>query len=230
MTENKKLNWVNHTGRGELYGLLSSAFRSAVDLEKMKSLLKICSGDEEKTINALFREFLTETKEYEQLRERYGKAEKDRENEELKYRVEYAHLFLLPEGVHPYESVYRGKKKLLMDKPWEEVRNFYRRVGVKKDKEELHPEDHISTELGFMSFLSYLILESLGEDKDVTPLVELQVEFMENHLLQWVPQLKDNILENKHADIYKPVILLAYHFILYDLKKLKEIVTEANLT
>lgn len=223
-------NWVRNTGRGMLYGLFSSAFRSTIDLEKMKNIFDVCESDEVKNLSSLSSNFFTNSSEFNQLKEYYLKAEKDQENEELKFKVEYAHLFLLPEGVHPYESVYRGRKKLLMDKPWEEVRKFYRRVGAMKDKEELHPEDHISTELGFMSFMSYLTMESLTENKDITALVKLQVEFIEEHLLKWIPQLKDNIVENKYSDIYKPVILLVNDFINTDLTKLKEITKADNVT
>lgn len=229
MTEQLELNRVRNTRRGKLYGIFSSAFRSSIDLEKMRNFVETCSSDEGKNLSSLCGNFLTNSSEFTELKDYYLKAEKDQENEELKYKVEYTHLFLLPEGVHPYESVYRGKKKLLMDKPWEEVRKFYRRLGVIKDKDELHPEDHISTELGFMSFMSYLTLESLIEDKDIIVLVKLQVEFIENHLLKWVPQLKENIIENKYSDIYKPVILLVNDFINTDLEKLKEIITADNL-
>ena len=230
MTKQLELNWVRNTDRGKIYGVFSSIFRSSLDLEKMRSFFDACDSDEVKSLSSISTDFFTNSSEFNHLKEYYLNAEKDQENEELKYKVEYTHLFLLPEGVHPYESVYRGRKKLLMDKPWEEVRKFYRRVGAMKDKDELHPEDHISTELGFMSFMSYLTMESLTENKDITALVNLQVEFIEEHLLKWVPQLKDNIVENKYSDIYKPVILLVNDFINTDLTKLKELVKADNVT
>lgn len=204
MTHNNELSWIRGQSRGKLYGFFSAFFSKEANLEKLDNFHKECLSQETKEMD---------------------KAEKDKEDEELKYRVEFAHLFLLPEGVRPYESVYRGKKKLLMDKPWEEVKNFYRKVGVVKDKKEHHPEDHISVELGFMSFNSHLTAESLEEERDISLLVKLQVEFLEEHLLKWLPQLKDNILENKYAGIYRPLAKLVEEFVQADIDNLYNVKT-----
>ena len=225
MTDNNELNWIRSQGRGKLYGFFSAFFSKEVNLEKLDNFHKECLSRETKEMEEKFGNIITGSDSYSQLMEYKNKAEKDKEDEELKYRVEFAHLFLLPEGVRPYESVYRGKKKLLMDKPWEEVKNFYRKVGVVKDKEEHHPEDHISVELGFMSFISHLTAESLEEERDVSPLVKLQIEFLQEHLLKWLPQLKDNILENKYADIYRPLVKLVEEFLQTDIDNLYNVNT-----
>ncbi len=206
--------------RGKLYGFFSAAFHHEIETEKLEYFFVDCVP-EIKEMEKQFGNFITDSDSYNQLMEYKNNAEKNKENAELKYRVEYAHLFLLPEGVYPYESIYRGDKKLLMDKPWEEVRKLYRQAGLMKNAEEKHLEDHISVELGFMSFMSYLTAETLEEQKDLYPLVKLQVAFLEEHLLKWLPQLKDSILKNKYAGIYKPIAQMVESFVNEDLENMK---------
>lgn len=107
-------------------------------------------------------------------------------------QVEYAHLFLLPEGVKPYESVYRSSERMLQQKPWQDVKHFYNVNGFVLEKGELHPEDHISVEFAFMAGL----IEQ-GEQEDV------QQSFLSEHMIQWIPDLLEDVIKNPYASFYR---------------------------
>lgn len=126
----------------------------------------------------------------EMLENRAGKPQLDHE-----LRVEYAHLFLLPEGVKPYESVYLGQKAILMQESWISVKKFYRDSGWALDRTaKRHPEDHISVELAFMAHL----IENGGQEAR-------EELFYRQHLSAWAPQLFEDIMKNKYAAFYKEV-------------------------
>ncbi|TVR29123.1 MAG: hypothetical protein EA404_15445 [Spirochaetaceae bacterium] len=111
----------------------------------------------------------------------------------LQLRREFALLFLSPlGGVHPFESVYCGTRRRLMDEPWLEVREFYREAGIEKGQQELHPEDHVAVELGFMAYLAFLeshCSTSSAADAALIEATDTQRRFLDEHLIRWVPQL-----------------------------------------
>ncbi len=114
----------------------------------------------------------------------------------LQRRREFARLFLSRRSIHPYESVYLGARKRLMDDPWVEVCAFYREAGMQKGPEELHPEDHLSVELGFMACLAFLT------DLDLSG---LERRFLDEHLVRWVPQVCRDIEARPDASSYRVV-------------------------
>ncbi len=109
-------------------------------------------------------------------------------------RTEYARLFIMPGGIRPYESVYRGKVPLLMQEPWLEAKQFYRRCGLKLENPSRHPEDHISSELAFM-----LYLIEMGNRKAE------EKAFFRQHIDCWVPQMLEDIKKHTHAHFFKDV-------------------------
>lgn len=118
--------------------------------------------------------------------------------------VDYARLFLLAGGVHPYESVRLGNEGLLMGKPWEEVKAAYRKAGLTKGEKEKEPEDHIAMELAFMSYLC-------GKKES-----KLQNEFLEEHLLKWVPWFCDDVVQKAESDFYRGIAKLTKGFLLLE--------------
>jgi len=157
------------------YTLLSGLLADAVDLSALSSGLSVRRDD------PLLQSLVKMTDEW-----------VEREEAETRLRQEYANLFLLPGGVKPYESVYRGSEPMLMQQPWVDVKRFYRRCGWHLDESAL-PEDHVSVELSFMAHLL-----SDGEHDESS-------EFFHQHLNQWIPQLLRDIAENRYADFYQSV-------------------------
>lgn len=156
--------------------------------------------------------------------------EKEVETVNLNLRKEFAYLFLTPQGVHPYESIYVGKRSLLMDRPWEEVKGFYRSIGMEKDKKEIHPEDHIAVELGFMATFSFLSGRTLRgtevdeiDENELSFALRVQYDFLEQHLLKWVPGLCHDILEKTRHPFYRSIAELTRGFLDADYIMLREL-------
>ena len=125
-------------------------------------------------------------------------------------RAEYARLFLLPEGVKAYESVYRTRDKLMKQEPWEKVKTFYLENGLKLDENMLHHEDHASVELAFMALLI---------DNDAP--VEIQKAFYNKHASCWLPDLFEDMMINPHADFYQKVAAYGNAFMKEESKRLE---------
>jgi len=116
-------------------------------------------------------------------------------------KTEYARIFILSGGVRPYESVYLGESKMLMQEPWVQVKRFYHNSGLKLENPGLHPEDHASVELTFMLYL-------FEQDN-----LEAAGEFFMQHISRWIPQMLEDIINYPYADFYKDVAIFAQTFI-----------------
>ncbi len=114
------------------------------------------------------------------------------EDAALDRQREFARLFLLPGGVKPYESVYRGDEPLLMRDPWIRVKAFYQRCGWSLRDSAL-PEDHCAVEL---SFMAHLIFEDQHDEARA---------FFTQHVITWMPQLFRDVIDNPHAEFYRSV-------------------------
>ncbi len=113
---------------------------------------------------------------------------------------EYARVFLAA-GVYikerrtaiPYESVFTSDEHLMMQASRDDVVRFYREDGFQVDSALHEPEDHLSFELEYLSGMNSRAL-ALATEKDADGLhrnVERQRAFIENHLLNWVPSLRE---------------------------------------
>ncbi len=232
-------SWMDGESRGLFYSFLSAVFNDEVSVAKIADFLRPeNSGQLEKSLELIPEDKSARLQEgIKELKQRWGGHLGDEEKENLDLRREFAYLFLTPHGVHPYESIYRGKKKLLMDKPWEEVRKFYRSIGIEKDKSQMHPEDHIAVELGFMATLAYMSGRFLLEEEN-TELVEeerrdmlkAQYSFLEQHLSKWVPQLCNDIAEKARHPFYRSVAELTAEFVRADLSCLQDYFTNDKFT
>jgi TorA maturation chaperone TorD len=233
----KNYAWIQGSSRGMLYSFLSAVIKDEISMEQIKEFIKIENVARLKKSFAL----LSEEKAAPLLNcisnfaatweNRFG--EDETESEILELRKEFAYLFLTPKGVYPFESVYLGRKNLLMDKPWEEVRNFYRQIGLEKDKNEKHPEDHAAVELGLMAGFAFLS----GKELPDSPLAEiteeefnyaLQVQrvFLEEHLLKWIPSLCDDIREKTRHYFYSSAAELTRLFVEADGEMLRALKPE----
>ncbi len=237
------LSWVDGESRGLLYSFLSAVFNDEVSVDQVADSL---NQENVWRLGNIF-DLLPEEKGFKlkegikNIQKRWGEpfSDEKKEKENLDLRREFAYLFLTPHGVNPFESIYRGKKKLLMDKPWEEVRKFYRSIGVEKEKSQLHPEDHIAIELGLMAALSYMsgrfLLEEEEEDGELGQeekkrMLQIQCTFLEQHLSRWVPQLSKDIMEKTRHPFYSSVAELTAEFIEADLYCLQEYFSNDNYT
>lgn len=153
---------------------------------------------------------------------RYLKGASGRDPGEVKLElaVEYANLFL---GVkrrpkHPSESVYLSKEQSMYQEPRDRVLANYWNAGVSKTKEFTEPEDHVAIELQFMEYLCRRTVEALkkGGRDEVVRNLEIQKEFVNDHLARWVPALTKDILASAEVDFYKGVAEITDAFVRLD--------------
>lgn len=180
--------------RAKLYRLLSRLYWVEVDQElltALKSLSFPATGDQ----------LMSEG--YSML-ENYLKNCGDDVLDDL--AVDYAAVFLAAgsaEGAAalPCESIYTSPKRIFMQEAWEDVCRIYSEKGLtKSDVFSDLMEDHLALELEYMA--------NLVERRD--PAGEL--EFLELHLLNWVPSFVSDIDKYASADFYKAIgrITLAF--------------------
>ncbi len=167
------------------------------------------------------------------VEEKIDKSEDPKEKEELLSLMNrsYTSLFLLGfNSVATAESVYLSPEKLLKQEPWEEVLKFYRthRFGMPSSFKET--EDHVSMETLFMYFLAEHTARALenNEEENAETLITAQKDFLNSHILRWVPVFCDLVLAKKgdHVVFIDTVTLLLKGFLAYDKEFLQELTAE----
>ncbi len=118
-------------------------------------------------------------------------------------KQDYTRLFIGLEHTMapPYASVYLGKEKIMFDTPTLEIRNLYRRYGLKSRTSHKEPDDHIGLEL---SFLQHLCMEAAKSDQaDSTGnLVQETTSFLDGHLNKWLPDFLKSVKKHAETDFY----------------------------
>jgi len=102
-----------------------------------------------------------------------------------------------------FESAYTSNENYTGD-PSEKVTDFYNSYGWKSRSREKSADDHLGTEL---LFLTRLIDKYLQLD-DEPCCCEMQKEihrFIGKHMLTWIPAWNDDIQENAHTICYKGI-------------------------
>ena len=150
------------------------------------------------------------------------------EQARLELAVEYAGLFL---GVwrvpaHPSESAYFSDGQLIMQEPRDEVLKLYRSVGVDKAGQFKEPEDHIALELQFMTHLCEKTNAALkdGDSPEARKCLELQRDFLNEHLGKWVPKLSADILKSARREFYKAIAKITAGYVEMDKKLVVELI------
>lgn len=122
-------------------------------------------------------------------------------------RVDYTRLFIGPGTViaPPWESVHFSEERLTFQEQTLQVRDWYRRFGLRAEKIYHEPDDHIGLQLEFIAHLARLGLAA-AEQNDEAALenaVKAQREFLSEHLFRWVTGWCDLVEKNAHTDFYR---------------------------
>jgi TorA maturation chaperone TorD len=121
--------------------------------------------------------------------------------------VDHRDLFEGPDHVLacPYESVYLSEEHLTFEEQTLAVRAFYNQFGVQAPSVGREPDDHIGLELSFISHLALMGLDAIeASDADSeTAMIASIGDFLENHLLRWVDDCLDRVVENATTDFYR---------------------------
>ncbi|MCD6223526.1 MAG: molecular chaperone TorD family protein [Deltaproteobacteria bacterium] len=137
-------------------------------------------------------DFLLENAQEKELIRELSQQIKEENAENL--RIEYTRLFIssYPElPVSPYESTYITKEKRVMADCVDDITDMYKKAGLELKEDFPDLPDHFSVEL---SFLDYLEEKKLYKQKQ---------EFLNKHLIKWIPELNKKIKQNAKLKFYK---------------------------
>ena len=168
--------------RARSYGMLARLFREEVDLPTLRELQKMRFP--QATGNAAADEG------YHQLYDYLKRAWDDSVTE---LAIDYVSTFI-GHGVNgysaAYESVYTSERRLLMQEARAEVLATLRENELKRGNWN-EAEDHIALELEFMQRMALRAAEALSDNAEDEAIAYLRTsyDFLENHLLNWVPML-----------------------------------------
>ncbi len=217
------------TNRRNSYAFLSRVYREEVSVELLAQLIEEMTRDE---VPAAAQGVSMEGKEA--LR---AYAESIRHSElkavVTQLAVEYASLFLNVGQHHiaPYESIYTSGERLLMQRARDEVFALYRNEGLARDIKVNEPEDHIATELEFMSYLCQKAMQSVEKIDWKTALryLEKQGGFLEEHLLAWIPAFCKELARTARPGFYRGMAQLTDDFVCSDPQMLGMLIEEIQI-
>ncbi len=144
--------------------------------------------------------------------------------------VDYARIFLgcgpkQGEGAFPYESVYTSHRGLIMQEARDEVVAVYRNEGMVRDESYNEPEDHIAFELVYMEYLCSRMQEALQNNDDDLALsyLDKQRDFLNKHLLNWVPGFCDDVERIAGSDFYKALAKITVGYLKMEQELIEEL-------
>lgn len=144
---------------------------------------------------------------------------------------DHAQLFVGPEiAVPPWESVWRDKDRLLFGESTFAVRAAYARFGLGADRPGNEPDDHLGREFGFLGHLAGLAASgaeapesrafmespttlesptSKGFPTFMPDTLDAARAFLDDHLLMWVPMVREAMQRAARTPHYVALGLLA---------------------
>ncbi len=157
----------------------------------------------------------------------------DLEQVRLDLAAEFANLFLSM-GAHPippFESVYASGKRLLMQEARDQVLKLYRQAGLDRSPNWHEAEDHIAIEFEFMAFLCSQTLEQIGMGKMecVVDSLEQQKEFLDQHLIAWVPKFTRDLEQAAGSAFYRGVSQITREYLTADQETVRALMDEVQM-
>ena len=140
---------------------------------------------------------------------------------------DYTRLFIGPFKLPapPWESTYVRKDGLLFQGTTMNVRQYYEKYGFIVRDFNMEADDHVGLELDFMYHLNELTIE-MAQKNDIQKLNYLlkdQHKFLNEHLLEFVPQLCGLVIEEADTAFYKGLARILQHYLLIDSQILQEL-------
>ncbi len=203
-------------GRGSVYKFLAAVYLSEPSDEMINRILDSSFLDNLSQIDASAQQL----KDF---------AVSFRDNYE-DVRIEYDSLFVVPmaQYVKPYESAYRDG--LTGDGVTRTVRQYYRSAGGDVTVAYGDLPDHLGAELDFMFFLCEKegrCWEN-GNGEEARQHLGAQKDFLEKHLLEWIPDLCHEIEGKTESDFYKALAGFTHRFITADASTVTELLKVAS--
>jgi len=203
-------------GRINMYAFISRLLIEEVNeniLEKIKN-------------NPDLLELFPNTKEWESFK---IKSTKELIDQDL--NVDYTTVFIL--NAYPYESVFMNDEGHINPTPTNPTLQFYLEHGYEIDlnKTRVLSPDHIAVELEFMITLiqEQLKAYSMNDQEGEKKALNLQKEFIENHILQWAPIYLMAARDMSETPFYYDVCQMALDFIMTDYEYILEQLEAENV-
>jgi len=144
---------------------------------------------------------------------------------------DYTRMFVGPHELPapPWESAYL-EQGLLFQESTLEIRRTYLKYQLLPKNYPHEADDHLGLELDFMYQLSEITKDKM-EHPDPEGLVEIledQEEFLEKHLLKWVPNFAKDIVKSADTDFYKGMAKILEGYLELDLQAVHELLEEVG--
>ncbi|WP_084402840.1 TorD/DmsD family molecular chaperone [Paenibacillus antarcticus] len=138
-------------------------------------------------------------------------------------RAEYHRLF---EGVRPiFPSLCENDYRSMLSKNsvdyMLDIRNRYAQSGIVFNKLVLEQDDHISIELEYMAVLGERMSDDVCLRASQHALMDSQIQFLEQHVMQWVPSVAEALCKEARSPIYRSLGYILQEFLPYDIAMLR---------
>ena len=202
-----------NTARRNLYLMLSRAFREELNDKSLSELHALQPDIEALATAAKEEHFVPGSKLFKQFVQKAPGSNTGRASLITELRAEFTRRFLTDSAKpsYPCESVYRTAHGLVMQWPWDQVRDIYRSESLLKAGNCPDPEDHISIEFEYMAHL--IRKEQSSPASKQAELLSRQNEFLNNHLLTWIPDLCRELTESAPSPFYAALAQLTWGFL-----------------
>lgn len=143
-------------------------------------------------------------------------------------RWDYTRLFIGPHKIPtpPWESVYLNKERLIFQEETLNVRRAYLKYCLTPRNIGQEADDHLGYELDFMYKLCQM---SLDNTEFMGSVLNDQKDFLDNHILKWVPLISKDIFVHAKTDFYKGMALCLEGFIEIDRQAVNELLDQIDL-
>lgn len=142
-------------------------------------------------------------------------------------QCEYTRLFIGPGKVLAplWESAYMNEEQLLFQEETLKVRWAYLKYSLATQNIGAEADDHLGLELDFLYQLNTIMKSHQEKEhtKEMNQVIHDQIIFLDEHLLKWVPHLKDRILISAKYGLYKGIAKILHGFLEVDRKGLREL-------
>lgn len=137
---------------------------------------------------------------------------------ERELATEYARLLLNTGEIpcfYPCESVYTSSECMMKQEAYSQVLAIYREEGLARVESMGEPEDHVSVEMEFMAHLCSRARSALTSRRGelYRAYLEKQRQFLDRHLLPWVPRFAQNLRGVAQDDFYLAVAEITDEFL-----------------
>ncbi|MBM4761287.1 hypothetical protein GNT69_03155 [Bacillus sp. B15-48] len=144
---------------------------------------------------------------------------------------DYTRMFVGPFELPtpPWESAYVRKDKLLFQGTTMNVRKIYEKYAIEVTDYNIEADDHIGLELDFMFHLNKFCLEvaeggNPDEYRAFSKLIKEQHQFLQDHLLKFVPQFSELVGKEANTEFYAGLAKILHHYLQVDSEVLKQLV------